>query len=143
MRLTLPMILGAAVLTGAGYLLFAPAGGPDPSMPKAARGGSVVPVTVPELTGNAVIGQRVFAAKCAQCHGDNGAGTDGSGPPLIHPTYRAGHHGDQSFVLAARNGVKSHHWPFGDMQPVEGISESEVLMVVEFIRAVQQANGIN
>ncbi len=48
-----------------------------------------------------------------------------------------------AFLMAARNGVRSHHWKFGDMPPVEGITDAEVKTIVAYVRALQQANGIN
>lgn len=100
-----------------------------------------VMVTVPQLTAVARKGEAVFNGKCAECHGENASGTD-NGPPLIHIIYEPNHHGDISFVRAAKMGVKSHHWPFGDMPPVEGIKEREVAMVINYVRELQRANGI-
>ena len=105
-------------------------------------GKPMVDVTVPELSGDAVIGARVFEARCSACHGANAAGNDGFGPPLVHRYYAGGHHGDMAFVLAAQRGVRSHHWKFGDMPPVEGITRAEVDMVVAYVRALQAANGL-
>lgn len=102
-----------------------------------------VAVVVPELNGNAAFGEKVFSAKCIACHGKNAGGLDGAGPPLIHKIYEPSHHGDQSFVMAARNGVRSHHWRFGDMPPVEGITDAEIAAVIEYVRALQKENGIN
>lgn len=98
---------------------------------------------MPELAGDAVIGQRVFAARCAECHGPNAGGIDGSGPPLIHKYYEPNHHADAAFFIAARNGVRSHHWRFGDMPPVEEVTQAEIATVVAYIRQVQRANGID
>ncbi|WP_428540745.1 c-type cytochrome [Profundibacter sp.] len=106
-------------------------------------GRAIVQITVPELTGQAAIGKRAFEAKCATCHGENAVGQVGVAPPLIHQIYRPGHHGDMAFLMAARNGVRSHHWKFGNMPPVEGITDAEVKSIVAYVRALQQANGIN
>ena len=46
-------------------------------------------------------------------------------------------------MLAVRNGVRSHHWRFGSMLPVEGLSDGDVELVVEYVRALQRANGID
>jgi mono/diheme cytochrome c family protein len=99
-------------------------------------------VIVPELSGNAAIGEKVFNAKCSECHGKNASGIDGAAPPLVHKIYEPSHHGDGAFLAAARNGVRSHHWKFGNMPPVEGITDAEVGLVVAYIRTVQRANGI-
>jgi mono/diheme cytochrome c family protein len=104
----------------------------------------MVDVVLPDsLTAEAALGRMTFAAQCAQCHGQNGAGNAGFGPPLIHKIYEPSHHGDYSFVLAVTRGVRSHHWRFGDMAPVEGMTEDRVAPIITFIREVQRANGIN
>lgn len=111
--------------------------------PEPTQGGPLVDITIPTpLTDAATIGKRAFDAKCAACHGTNAAGNDGSGPPLVHRIYEPNHHGDAAFVRAAQNGVPSHHWPFGNMPPVGGITRAEVLSVVDYIRELQRANGI-
>ncbi|MFK7869963.1 MAG: cytochrome c [Roseobacter sp.] len=113
--------------------------------------------TVPEETGEALVavtlpadfidteqmGAQAFEAKCAACHGVNAAGRDGMGPPLVHVIYEPNHHGDQAFHLAAMNGVRGHHWPFGNMPAVEGLTTSDVDAIVAYVRALQRANGIN
>lgn len=47
-----------------------------------------------------------------------------------------------AFVLAARNGVRAHHWPFGNMTPVPGLTDPELAGIIRFVREVQVANGI-
>ena len=110
----------------------------DPDMPKTTE----VAVIVPALQGDAVMGARVYAAKCASCHGENGIGVEGAGPPFLNRIYIPSHHGDAAFFIAAANGVRAHHWPYGNMPPVEGITEAEVAAIVAYVRALQQANGI-
>lgn len=104
----------------------------------ASLGGGVV---IPELSEAGRQGQAAFAANCASCHGADAGGT-GSGPPLIHRLYHPNHHGDIAFVLAARQGSRAHHWNFGNMPPVAGISDAEIADIIAFIRTVQKANGI-
>ena len=101
----------------------------------------IVAVTVPQLSVRAERGQELFAANCAACHGQNAGGT-GQGPPLIHRIYEPNHHGDQAFLIAATQGVRAHHWGFGNMPPVEGVSERQVADIVAYVREVQKANGI-
>ena len=103
---------------------------------------TAVEVKVPALSPVAQKGKALFDANCKACHGKNAAGTD-QGPPFIHPVYRPGHHGDQAFVLAAMNGVRSHHWRFGNMPKQPQVKPEEVLLIVRYVRALQQANGIN
>jgi len=118
------------------------------SNPEMVNGGSpgapIVEVVVPEsLSANAKIGQRAFDTKCADCHGVNAAGQVGVAPPLVHKIYEPSHHGDQSFLLAARNGVRAHHWKFGNMPAVDGLTDADVKMIVAYVRELQRANGIN
>ncbi len=96
----------------------------------------------PKLSADAQMGQRGFEAKCASCHGANAAGRNGIAPPLVHKMYEPNHHSDMAFVLAAKNGVRSHHWRFGNMPPVEGVTDAEVLMIARYIRELQKENGI-
>ena len=86
-------------------------------------------------------GEILFDTHCARCHGKSGGGTD-RGPPLIHLIYRPGHHSDMSFQRAAKDGVTQHHWHFGDMPPVSGVSPEEVGHIIAYIRQVQRHAGI-
>ena len=107
-------------------------------------GAAMVEVALPEaLSENAQIGKAAFEAKCAACHGVNAAGQDGVAPPLVHKIYEPSHHGDGSFLVAVRNGVRAHHWRFGNMPPVDGLTEGDVKMIVAYVRELQRANGIN
>lgn len=102
----------------------------------------MVNVVVPILKGDAAVGKRLFDKACAACHGANAAGTKGVAPPLIHKIYEPSHHGDESFQRAAAFGVQRHHWRFGDMAPIKGLSRSDVEKIITFVRDVQRANGI-
>ena len=84
-----------------------------------------VAVQVPSLSGAAKAGEQQFNEKCATCHGVNAAGSD-QGPPLIHKIYEPGHHADGSFYNAVQNGVRAHHWNFGDMPPQPGVNAGAV-----------------
>lgn len=138
--------LGAVVIGGAVYLASPGGQAPDVAQSDGAggpgRAGGIVAVEMPPLEGQALVGWRAFGAKCAACHGPDAGGVDGAGPPLVHRLYEPGHHGDMAIVLAARRGVTSHHWRFGDMPPVEAITDVELAAIVAFLRRVQQANGI-
>jgi len=105
-------------------------------------GTPLVEVQVPQLLGEAMEGKALFIDNCATCHGANAAGREGVAPPLVHRIYEPGHHGDEAFVLAALRGVRAHHWPFGNMPPVEGITQEEVVKITAYVRALQKANGI-
>ena len=99
-------------------------------------------MTVPQLTDIQMQGEAVFKTNCASCHGVNAAGKDGFGPPLVHKIYEPSHHGDMAFVLAVKQGVRAHHWKFGNMPPVAGVSDQEVQAIIAYVRALQRANGI-
>lgn len=99
-------------------------------------------VQAPVLEGAAAEGAEIFKANCARCHGANAAGREGLGPPLIHRIYEPGHHSDDAFRFAVRMGSRAHHWPFGDMPPVENVSEQEVERIIAYVRTLQRANGI-
>ncbi|CUH67739.1 putative bifunctional cbb3-type cytochrome c oxidase subunit II/cytochrome c [Thalassovita gelatinovora] len=121
----------------------APGDHPGSAQADPPRGAAIVQVAMPAtLSETARMGQRAFDAKCASCHGADAAGQKGVAPPLIHKIYEPGHHADMSFLMAAQRGVRSHHWPFGDMPPVEGVTDADVKMIVRYIREVQQVNGI-
>jgi mono/diheme cytochrome c family protein len=106
--------------------------------------GVLVDVLLPEtLTQNAQIGQLGYEASCATCHGANAAGQNGVAPPLVHIIYEPSHHGDEAFQRATAVGVRGHHWPFGDMPPVEDVTRGDVTMIIAYIRELQRANGIN
>ena len=109
-----------------------------------AQGAPIVEVSLPaELSPEAQIGKRAFEAKCADCHGANAAGQNGVAPPLVHKIYGPSHHSDMAFVLAAKNGVRTHHWEFGNMPPVEGLTDADVKMIARYVRELQRENGIN
>ena len=103
---------------------------------------AVVFVVVPDLTSELQSGKKLFDAKCSKCHGANAAGRNGKGPPLIHMIYEPDHHADGAFELAAKIGVRGHHWLFGNMPPVENISDEEIASIIKYVRHVQRANGI-
>lgn len=101
-----------------------------------------VTVNVPALSGMASEGSGIFAAKCATCHGINASGGQG-GPPLIHKIYEPDHHADGAFVMAVRRGVRQHHWSFGSMPQVDGVTDDDLRAIIAYVRAPQAENGIN
>lgn len=98
-------------------------------------------ITVPRLSPMALAGKAAFDSTCAQCHGQNGAGTT-QGPPLVHDLYNPGHHSDDSFRYAVRQGVRQHHWPYGDMPAQPQVTDQQLVEIVRFVRELQAANGI-
>ena len=101
-------------------------------------GGFVEPASLSPL---ASAGKVLFEVNCARCHGQQGKGTD-HGPPFVNDIYNPGHHPDVAFVLAARNGVRAHHWNFGNMPPIKGITDADMAAIVKYVREFQEANGI-
>ncbi|MDF1610335.1 cytochrome c [Hoeflea sp. YIM 152468] len=109
----------------------------------APSGAALANVVVPDLSAQARDGEILFNRSCASCHGIDAAGQDGIAPPLVHKIYEPSHHGDAAFHLAAKNGVRAHHWQFGHMPPVEGITDPELDLIVLYVRELQRANGIH
>ena len=93
------------------------------------------------LSETARAGEELFNANCSICHGVSAAGT-GRGPTLIDRIYHPGHHSDLSIRSAVRQGVRQHHWTFGNMAPVPGVSQGEVEKIICYIRELQRAEGI-
>ncbi len=85
-------------------------------------------------------GAGLYAASCAECHGADLTGTD-RGPSHLSIVYEPSHHSDAAFALAVKNGVRAHHWDFGPMLPVEGLSKSDVEAIVAFVRNEQRREG--
>lgn len=107
-----------------------------------ADGAALATVIVPDLSGKAALGEPLFDDYCAACHGKSAAGRDGLAPPLVHKIYEPSHHSDQAFYLAIQNGVRAHHWSFGNMPQVTGIKPEQVEPIVAYVRTLQRANGI-
>lgn len=93
------------------------------------------------LPDSLLTGRAVFETYCVECHGEAATGTE-KGPPLVHRVYHPGHHADPAFYLAPLQGVRAHHWGFGDMPPVEGITRDEVGTIVAYVRWLQRKAGI-
>lgn len=113
-------------------LTVAPACSQGESAPKA----SSAPVPV-ELQA----GETKFKANCMACHGAGGTGTS-QGPPLVHKIYEPNHHGDAAFQRAAANGVKAHHWEFGNMPRIDSVTPDDVDQVIKYVRWLQKTAGI-
>jgi cytochrome c553 len=125
----------AAARAATALLLAALLGGCGGGAP--AAGGQPVDLAA----GDAVAGSEVFATSCAVCHGPGGTGTS-NGPPLLHQVYVPSHHPDEAFLQAVRRGVQPHHWEFGPMPPIAGLSDADVADVIAYVRAAQREAGI-
>tara|TARA_R110000787_G_scaffold63679_11_gene144045 strand:- start:138124 stop:138525 length:402 start_codon:yes stop_codon:yes gene_type:complete len=97
----------------------------------------VEPKMSPELN----LGKMNYDAYCASCHGKTARGTD-KGPTFISRIYHPGHHSDGAFFLAPKQGARAHHWQFGNMKSIPEVNDSQLQYIVEYVRAVQQANGL-
>jgi len=132
------MSSGMAARQASGHAMF------TPDLTGIADGAPIAEVLVPAaFSSEAQMGERAFNAVCAVCHGANAAGINGTAPPLVHIFYESTHHGDAAFYSAAQNGVQAHHWKFGDMAPVTGLTKADIGNIVAYVRALQRENGIN
>jgi mono/diheme cytochrome c family protein len=91
--------------------------------------------------GDPQAGAEAYAASCAACHGAEAEGTN-LGPPLVHEYYLPDHHEDIAFLLAVRTGVRAHHWDFGPMPAISGVSDEDVADIVAYVRGLQEAAGL-
>jgi mono/diheme cytochrome c family protein len=124
--------VAAAVLAA-----LAVAAGPAAGQQSAIFPNPVEPKPGPDIN----LGRMNYEARCATCHGKTGGGTD-RGPTFISRIYHPGHHGDAAFLIAPKQGVRAHHWGFGDMPPVPGVTDAELQSILRYVRAVQKANGV-
>ena len=85
-------------------------------------------------------GEELYQASCADCHGVDLRGTD-QGPSHLSEIYEPNRHADIAFLLAVRRGTPAHHWTFGAMAPVEGLSEDDVATIVAYVREGQRTEG--
>ena len=132
--MNIKMIAALAVVIAAAYAAWSLFSGPSKASTETSS------IIIPEFSQGAQSGQIAYEKYCASCHGINAAGTE-KGPPFLHAYYNAGHHGDAAFENATIWGARAHHWPFGDMEPVEGITEVEIRDVIKYVRELQAANG--
>ncbi len=87
------------------------------------------------------VGEAKFSANCSACHGLRAIGTK-QGPPLVHKIYEPNHHADMAFQRAAENGVRAHHWEFGNMPKIEGVTPADVEQIIRYVRWLQREAGI-
>jgi mono/diheme cytochrome c family protein len=87
------------------------------------------------------IGADLFNTHCSVCHGPSAVGTD-QGPSFLWRVYVPSHHSDASFYLAAKQGVRAHHWLFGNMPALPHVTEDEVTQIIPYVRWLQQQAGM-
>ncbi len=107
------------------------------SAPKGIFNNAVEPEATPRIN----LGRMNYEGYCASCHGKTARGTE-KGPTFISRIYHPGHHGDGAFFIAAKRGVRAHHWPFGDMKAIAGITDGQIESIVEYVRSIQKANKL-
>ena len=95
----------------------------------------------PGYVADPVRGAALFAKTCAKCHGANAQGSR-NGPPLVSPVYRSEHHANLAFHWAVRDGVRQHHWRFGDMPAQKDVSPEQTADIVGWVRLRQREAGI-
>ncbi len=103
--------------------------------------GQIAEASSPNVPANFKLNQLMYGKFCASCHGVDLKGTK-KGPPFLHRVYHPGHHGDGSFFLAAKRGVRAHHWKFGNMPPVPEANEGIIASIVKYVRYVQKQAGL-
>jgi len=130
MRINVNLVIGSLLLYAATMFSFA-----------SIVGAEEVANKQPDVPFKFAIGKKKYQASCSVCHGQWLGGTD-QGPPLMHGFYKPSHHGDPAFYRAALKGVRAHHWKFGDMSPVKGISRKDMDSIIPFIRWLQQEKGL-
>jgi hypothetical protein len=124
------VLIGGVAIIGESVLRW---NSPDGGMTGSSGGGGLNSAGVSPVSESAIVmreklsplaaaGKELFEAHCAACHGPKANGKD-HGPPFVNDIYQPGHHPDEAFHHAAKNGVPSHHWRFGNMPPVDGVSE--------------------
>ena len=144
--------LGLAVLTVLALLFTTACSGDDTGEPATTPTPTAAPATTtptaeptptppPEPRFSGTDGRSLYGQACSVCHGQALEGTN-AGPTFLNRIYAPGHHADISFMFAIERGVRAHHWNFGNMAPVEGLSQEQVLAIIAFIREEQRAAGI-
>jgi len=88
-----------------------------------------------------MMGEERFNTLCARCHGMAGRGTN-MGPPLVHKIYEPSHHADFAFMRAAMQGVRAHHWKFGNMPKISEATPDDVTKIILYVRWLQREAGI-
>ena len=85
-------------------------------------------------------GKQLYGGACAMCHGADLRGTR-QGPSHLSKVYEPSHHPDEAFRLAVKNGVRAHHWRFGDMPSLPEFPDDALTDVIAYIRSEQEKQG--
>ncbi len=105
-----------------------------------ACGTAAEPATVAFDPALIAVGGDLYEASCASCHGSDLRGT-AQGPSHLSEVYEPNHHGDAAFTLAVLQGSRAHHWNFGDMPAIDGLTAEDVEAIIAFVRDRQQSEG--
>jgi cytochrome c len=100
-----------------------------------------IPRHSPGLVVDVNKGKTLYGHHCASCHGPDLKGSK-QGPPMLHRIYEPSHHGDMAFQFAVQNGSVAHHWPFGNMPPIPGLTPDDVAHITGYVREEQRKVGI-
>jgi len=85
-------------------------------------------------------GKQLYGGACAMCHGADLRGTS-RGPSQLSKVYEPSHHPDEAYRAAVKNGVRAHHWRFGDMPSLPEFPDDALRDVIAYIRSEQQKQG--
>ncbi len=94
-----------------------------------------------DVAPNGAAGEPLFNAYCVACHGAGARGTE-RGPTFLSKIYEPNHHADAAFRLAIQNGVRAHHWGFGDMPKIQGVTSEQAGEIIAYIRSLQKQAGV-
>jgi len=137
-----PLGIVAAVVAVA-FFVFGGSGGGDPETsgpprdPMTGKTEFDIPIQDPQLVAE---GEALYKSTCAACHGSDLLGT-AVGPPHLSVIYNPEHHGDGAFAMAVINGVRAHHYEFGDMPALPTISREDFTRILSYIRETQRTEG--
>ncbi len=94
-----------------------------------------------DFVGDKNLGRELYSKNCASCHGLMMNGST-QGPPLNHKVYEPSHHANLAFYRAVKDGVRAHHWKFGDMPPQTQVTPKDAAHIIAYVRVRQERSGI-
>ncbi|MEH6472771.1 MAG: cytochrome c [Halopseudomonas sp.] len=94
-----------------------------------------------DFVGDKDLGRQLYSKNCSSCHGLMMSGSK-LGPPLNHKVYEPSHHANLAFYRAVKDGVRAHHWEFGDMPPQSQVSPTDAAHIIAYVRVRQERSGI-
>lgn len=134
-KLMMPMIIAGVVFAVVALVAFG--GNSSPRDPMTGQSEFDIPVQNPALVAE---GEALYRTSCAACHGSDLRGTE-FGPSQLSVVYQPGHHPDESYMRAVVNGVRAHHWNFGDMAPIPSLTQADMDRIIAFVRENQRTEG--